>query len=179
MKVAIVVLNYNGLNLLKIFIPQLIKNCLGLDFYVVDNGSDDDSVNYIINEYPNVKVIINEKNFGYAGGYNKSLNKINAELFICLNNDATFIDKKSVNNIIEVSEEDQDSLAIRKRSVVISGHRTSVSLENAFWFGLKEVAGRKGQTVNQLVTEIDSGRTGNLSSAIRVFILLEAKERWR
>ncbi|MEE3094780.1 MAG: ribbon-helix-helix domain-containing protein, partial [Pseudomonadota bacterium] len=42
-----------------------------------------------------------------------------------------------------------------------------------------EVAGRKGQTVNQLVTEIDSGRTGNLSSAIRVFILLEAKERWR
>ena len=85
----------------------------------------------------------------------------------------------AVNNIIEDSEEDQDSLAIRKRSVVISGHRTSVSLENAFWVGLKEVAGRKGQTVNQLVTEIDSGRTGNLSSAIRVFILLEAKERWR
>ena len=61
MKVAIVVLNYNGLNLLKIFIPQLIKNCLGLDFYVVDNGSDDDSVNYITSEYPNIKVITNEK----------------------------------------------------------------------------------------------------------------------
>ena len=43
----------------------------------------------------------------------------------------------AVNNINEDSEEDQDSLAIRKRSVVISGHRTSVSLENAFWFGLK------------------------------------------
>ena len=54
MKVAIVVLNYNGLNLAKIFIPQLIKNCLGLDFYVVDNGSND-SVNYIINEYQTLK----------------------------------------------------------------------------------------------------------------------------
>ena len=53
MKVAIVVLNYNGLNLLKIFIPQLIKNCLGVDIYVVDNGSEDDSVNYVINQYPN------------------------------------------------------------------------------------------------------------------------------
>ena len=117
MKVAIVVLNYNGLNLLKIFIPQLIKNCLGLDFYVVDNGSDDDSVNYIINEYPNVKVIINEKNFGYAGGYNKSLNKINAELFICLNNDATFIDKKSVNNIIEVFKKNPEIVAAQPRII--------------------------------------------------------------
>ena len=117
MKVAIVVLNYNGLNLLKIFIPQLIKNCLGLDFYVVDNGSDDDSVNYIINEYPNIKVIINEKNFGYAGGYNKSLNKINAELFICLNNDATFIDKKSVNNIIEVFKKNPEIVAAQPRII--------------------------------------------------------------
>ncbi len=79
-------------------------------------------------------------------------------------------------NTFEDFEAGQDLLQIQKRSVVIAGHRSSVSLENAFWFCLKEVAGRKGQTVNQLVTEIDSCRTGNLSSAIRVFILLEGKK---
>jgi predicted DNA-binding ribbon-helix-helix protein len=61
--------------------------------------------------------------------------------------------------------------AMKKRSVVITGHRTSVSLENAFWDALKVIAGRKSFTVNQLVTEIDKQRNGNLSSAIRVYVL--------
>ena len=61
--------------------------------------------------------------------------------------------------------------AMKKRSVVITGHRTSVSLENAFWDALKLLAGRKNFTVNQLVTEIDKQRDGNLSSAIRVYVL--------
>lgn len=60
---------------------------------------------------------------------------------------------------------------IRKRSVMIAGHRTSVSLENAFWSALKSIATSRGLTVNQMVTEIDSQRSGNLSSAIRLFIL--------
>lgn len=60
---------------------------------------------------------------------------------------------------------------MRKRSVVIAGHRTSVSLENAFWNALKAIANSRGLTVNQMVTEIDSRRSGNLSSAIRLFVL--------
>lgn len=79
----------------------------------------------------------------------------------------------------EIVEANSDPLSIKKRSVVISGHRTSVSLENAFWYALKEIAIRNAQTVNQLVSEIDDGRTGNLSSAIRVHVLLDAKGRWR
>ncbi len=62
--------------------------------------------------------------------------------------------------------------AMKKRSVIIDGHRTSVSLENAFWGALKKMAAKKGITVNQLVTEIDRDRSGNLSSAIRVHVLL-------
>ena len=61
--------------------------------------------------------------------------------------------------------------AMKKRSVVLAGHRTSVSLENAFWEALKAIAGRRSSTVNQLVTEIDKQRDGNLSSAIRVYVL--------
>ncbi len=60
---------------------------------------------------------------------------------------------------------------MKKRSVVIAGHRTSVSLENSFWTALKEIAASRHLTVNQLVTEIDRRRVGNLSSAIRVFVL--------
>jgi predicted DNA-binding ribbon-helix-helix protein len=64
-----------------------------------------------------------------------------------------------------------DPSEMRKRSVVIAGHRTSVSLENAFWEALKREASAREQTVNQIITNIDKQRNGNLSSAIRLFIL--------
>jgi len=59
-----------------------------------------------------------------------------------------------------------------KRSIVIAGHKTSVSLEDAFWEGLKEIAAARHQTLSDVVVSIDSGRQhGNLSSAIRLFVL--------
>jgi len=65
---------------------------------------------------------------------------------------------------------------VQKRSVMIAGHASSVTLEEAFWAELKTIAAARGLSVNQLVTEIDSGRfgpqaPGSLSSAIRVFVL--------
>ena len=61
--------------------------------------------------------------------------------------------------------------ANKKRSVVVAGHRTSVSLENVFWDHLRAIAKSRRVSVNELVTEIDQSRDGSLSSAIRVFIL--------
>jgi predicted DNA-binding ribbon-helix-helix protein len=59
-----------------------------------------------------------------------------------------------------------------KRSIVIAGHKTSVSLEDAFWKGLKEIADDRGLTLSDLVSSIDTERhEGNLSSAIRLFVL--------
>ncbi|MGB8745365.1 MAG: ribbon-helix-helix domain-containing protein [Pseudolabrys sp.] len=59
-----------------------------------------------------------------------------------------------------------------KRSVVLNGHKTSISLEDAFWSTLKEIAQAQGATVSQTVTEIDKSRRGeSLSSAIRLFVL--------
>jgi predicted DNA-binding ribbon-helix-helix protein len=59
-----------------------------------------------------------------------------------------------------------------KRSIVIAGHKTSVSLEDAFWQGLKQVAASRGITLSELVASIDTNRKhGNLSSAIRLFVL--------
>ena len=62
--------------------------------------------------------------------------------------------------------------AVIKRSIVIAGHKTSVSLEDAFWQGLKEVAAAQQVSLTELIATIDGGRhDGNLSSAIRLFVL--------
>jgi predicted DNA-binding ribbon-helix-helix protein len=61
---------------------------------------------------------------------------------------------------------------IVKRSIVIAGHKTSVSIEDAFWTALKDIAASRGSTVAELVAAIDAGRQhGNLSSAVRLFVL--------
>jgi predicted DNA-binding ribbon-helix-helix protein len=60
---------------------------------------------------------------------------------------------------------------LRKRSVLIAGHRTSISLEAEFWAALRALAIRRGLSLNRLVAEIDARRTGNLSSALRVAVL--------
>lgn len=66
---------------------------------------------------------------------------------------------------------------IRKRSVVIAGHATSVSLEVEFWEALKTIALRRGSSINTLVAAIDGERAGNLSSALRVFVLRELQNQ--
>ncbi len=61
---------------------------------------------------------------------------------------------------------------VTKRSIVIGGHKTSVSLEEPFWKGLKEIAANRDLTLSEMVGSIDAGRpAGNLSSAIRLFVL--------
>ena len=67
---------------------------------------------------------------------------------------------------------------IVKRSLSIAGHRTSVSLEEIFWSELRVIAGRRGRSVASLVAEVDAARgEANLSSALRVFVLQQAKGR--
>jgi predicted DNA-binding ribbon-helix-helix protein len=72
------------------------------------------------------------------------------------------------------------STALQKHSVNIAGHRTSVTLEAAFWDAFAEIAGRRGTTIAALIAKIDAARPAdagrpNLSSAIRVFVLREAR----
>ena len=105
MKTAIVIINYNGLNLIKKFMPSLISNSLNYNIYVIDNNSSDDSVHYIKKNFKDITIIKNSKNLGYAGGYNEGIKKINEELLIFLNNDATFLDENSLSNLIRVFKE--------------------------------------------------------------------------
>ena len=70
--------------------------------------------------------------------------------------------------------------AVEKRSVVVGGHKTSISLEEAFWGQLKEIARAKECTLSKLIADIDAGRLhGNLSSEIRLFVLDYVRSRGR
>ena len=64
---------------------------------------------------------------------------------------------------------------LKKRSVTIAGHRTSISLEDEFWVELVRIAGERGESLNMLVATIDDSRETNLSSAIRLFVLADLK----
>lgn len=66
---------------------------------------------------------------------------------------------------------------VRKRSVRIAGHPTSISMEEEFWDELQLIATRRGLSANALIAEIDSTRQGNLSSALRLCVLKDLKER--
>ena len=77
-------------------------------------------------------------------------------------------------------EEENNLNQTQKRSVLLSGHRTSISLEMAFWLKLREICERQGKSINQQITEIDNKRltkpNKNLSSAIRVYVLEETSQ---
>lgn len=108
MKTAIVIINYNGLNLIKKFMPSIINNSSNYNIYVIDNNSNDDSVNYIKNNFSNINIINNSSNLGYAGGYNEGIKKIDEDLFVFLNNDATFLDENSLSNLVKVFKENSE-----------------------------------------------------------------------
>ena len=86
-KIAVVVLNWNGKVWLDKFLPTLVKNSKNATVFIADNASTDDSVNFVKKNFPDLKIIINKTNGGYAKGYNDALKQINAEYFVLINSD--------------------------------------------------------------------------------------------
>jgi GT2 family glycosyltransferase len=87
-KIAVVILNWNGRKFLEKFLPGVIKHSSGqADIIIADNASSDDSLEYLTQSHPDIKIIRLEKNHGFAGGYNLALQKINADYYILLNSD--------------------------------------------------------------------------------------------
>ena len=87
MKVAIVILNWNGQKLLQQFLPSVIQHSKGAAIYVADNASTDDSMTFIQTNYPDITIIQNKENGGYAKGYNDALKSVEADVFCLLNSD--------------------------------------------------------------------------------------------
>lgn len=87
-EVAVVILNFNGIEYLSKFLPILIENnSENSELYLADNASTDNSVLYVQNNFPSIKVILLSKNFGFAEGYNQALKQVVAKYYILLNTD--------------------------------------------------------------------------------------------
>ena len=91
-KTAVLVLNWNGKVWLEKFLPTLEKHSQEATVFVVDNASTDDSIDFVKSNFPNIKIIINSSNGGYAKGYNDGLKQIDAEYFVLINSDIEVTD---------------------------------------------------------------------------------------
>jgi GT2 family glycosyltransferase len=106
-KVAVVILNWNGIKYLREFLPSVMASTWpNLDIIVGDNGSTDGSVEFLKQNFPVVQIIKNDQNYGFTGGYNKVLEKVKADYFILLNSDVE-VPSGWIEPVIELMESDK------------------------------------------------------------------------
>lgn len=87
MNIAVVILNWNGRKLLERYLPSVLAHSETAKIYVADNASTDDSLEFLVKNYPEVVLLKNSANLGFAGGYNEALEYVEEDIYILLNND--------------------------------------------------------------------------------------------
>lgn len=113
--VAVVILNWNGKKYLQQFLPFLLKSTYpGLKIYVADNGSTDESIDFLKLYYPNIAIIDNQKNYGFADGYNHALKVVTEEYIVLLNSDIE-ITPKWIEPAVDLFESDPTIGAIQPK----------------------------------------------------------------
>ena len=86
-KTAVIILNWNGAQMLRTYLPSVIAHTKGAEIIVADNGSTDDSLEVLHKEFPSVKTIVLDTNYGFAEGYNKAIAQVESEYVVLLNSD--------------------------------------------------------------------------------------------
>ena len=115
-KTSVVILNWNGAKLLKQFLPTVLMHTQTEDCEVVvaDNNSSDNSIEVLRQQFPNVKLILLDKNYGFAEGYNKALQQIDSEYVVLLNSDVE-TSFNWLNPLIEHLEQNRDTAAVQPK----------------------------------------------------------------
>ena len=114
-KVAVVILNWNGKKFLGDFLPGVIEHsCNDAEIIVADNDSSDDSVAYLKKYFPQIRIIQNKVNGGFAKGYNDALSQVKAEYYVLLNSDIE-VSPNWINPVIELMETDKDIVACQPK----------------------------------------------------------------
>lgn len=114
MNVAVVILNWNGKDLLEKFLPSVVANSSKATIYLADNASTDNSVAYVSEFFPSVKIIQNKINGGYAKGYNDALKNLAEEIFVLLNSDVE-VTENWLQPIISEFEKDNSVVAAQPK----------------------------------------------------------------
>lgn len=86
-KIAIVILNWNGAHMMRTYLPTVIKNSPEAEVIIADNASSDDSLKMLASDFPEIRTIVLDKNYGFAEGYNKAFKQVEAEFYLLLNSD--------------------------------------------------------------------------------------------
>lgn len=114
-RTSVVILNWNTRYFLEKFLPGVVEHSSNIaDIIVVDNASTDDSVSYVTKNFPAVRIIRNQANEGYTGGYNSSLSQINSEYFILLNSDVK-VTPGWINPLLSVMDENRNAGACQPK----------------------------------------------------------------
>ena len=114
-KIAVAVLNFNGIEYLKKYLSPLVEHSSHLaDIYVIDNASSDDSVGFVRSQFPMVKIINLKKNYGFAEGYNKGLAQIKADYFALLNSDV-LVNDDWLTPLVKTIQSDPFILAVQPK----------------------------------------------------------------
>ena len=114
MKVAVVILNYNGASMLSRFLPSVIEYSPGAEIVVADNASTDDSVTVVTKDFPGVRLIQLDRNYGFADGYNKALEQVDTEYFLLLNSDVE-VTEGWLEPLLSFMEEDSNAVACQPK----------------------------------------------------------------
>lgn len=114
--VAVAILNWNGREHLRTYLPSVVEHSENAVVYVIDNDSTDDSLEVLKNEFPSVKIIKNSNNNGFAGGYNEGLRSIQEDYYILLNSDVE-VSPNWISPIIKLMEEDE-SISIAQPKIL-------------------------------------------------------------
>lgn len=115
-KVSVVILNWNGEKLLSQFLPSVLKNTdlQYVDIIIVDNDSEDNSVSFIQNNYPQIKIIRFSENYGYAEGYNRALKELDTEYVVLLNSDVE-VTANWLTPVINYLDNNEDVAAVQPK----------------------------------------------------------------
>ena len=114
MKIAVVILNWNGTKLLEQFLPSIIKYSPEATIYVADNASTDDSISFVQTHFPTIQIIKNEANYGFAQGYNEALKNVEASIYALVNSDIE-VTENWLKPIIEAFENEPETAIIQPK----------------------------------------------------------------
>ena len=114
MKIAVVILNWNGAKLLQQFLPSIIQHSENASIYVADNASTDDSITVLKNEFPTIKIIQNTSNFGFAKGYNEALQFVEEPYYALVNSDIE-VTANWLEPVIKIFENEPETAIIQPK----------------------------------------------------------------
>ena len=114
MKIAVVILNWNGVKLLEQFLPSVVQHSSEATVFVADNASTDDSISFVKANFPTVQIIVNDYNFGFAQGYNEALKNIDADIFALVNSDIE-VTENWLQPIIETFKNEPETAIIQPK----------------------------------------------------------------